>query len=43
VLITYPETAQQHTRLEVVSRKKRINSASAHPVRIGLLGQVVSR
>ncbi len=38
VLITYPETAQQHPRLEVVARKKSINAASGQPVRIGMLG-----
>ena len=38
VLITYPETAQQHPRLEVVTRKKSINAASGQPVRIGMLG-----
>src|SRR5712691_2888284 len=38
VLITYPDSAQQHTRLEVVSRKKRIDAASDQPVRLGVLG-----
>jgi len=38
VLITYPETAQQHTRLEVVSGKKPTNAPSGEPVRIGMLG-----
>jgi predicted dehydrogenase/threonine dehydrogenase-like Zn-dependent dehydrogenase len=38
VLITYRESARQHTRLEVVSRRKRIDGASGQSVRLGVLG-----